>query len=132
MKKLITICFFIATSFTVNAQQLTFEETVKYINDKIECCAEYKTTLIAQKDGTLKFKTYSINLFDLDDINTENCKYGICNRIGETSGNSYIYFKTGSTPNLAAFVSEKDAERVYNALFHLRSLCTKTKDPFDK
>ena len=66
MKKLITISLLVAATFTVNAQQMNFDETVKYINDKIDCCGkEVKNELKAQVNGTLVWGNNNINMFDL-------------------------------------------------------------------
>ncbi len=134
MKKLLTICLLIATAFSAKAQDMNFEETVKYINEKIECCADYKFTLIAMKNGTLKFASNSINLFDLSNHKSDYVQYGIYNILNGPSGISYVGFSLSpnNSVDLARFANQKDAERIYKALLHLRSLCTKEKDPFDK
>lgn len=77
MKKLITICLFVTTTFAVNAQKLTFEETVTYINNKI---GNHKSSIksydiynfTANKNGEITFKflkepPISRNLFSLKD-----------------------------------------------------------------
>ena len=37
MKKLITLCLLLSTTFAAKAQEMSFDETVKYINEKIQC-----------------------------------------------------------------------------------------------
>lgn len=139
MKKLITICLLLATSFTVKAQDLSFEETVKYINDKIVCCSESKNvTITAKKDGIITYRGSSYNFFDLIKDEREGHRLPDSNGIyifyNEPSGTYGVSLKesANSLPTLTRFGNQKDAERVYNALQHLRSLCTKEKDPFDK
>jgi hypothetical protein len=141
MKKLLTICLLIATTFSVKAQEMNFEETVKYINEKMICCNDFSNydTLIAKKDGTINWcknqKDCTVNLFDLYD------KYsgGVSilehsNGIERLSVNGIINFRisTSDFKRFAQIENEKEQIRVYNALIHLRSLCTKAKDPFDK
>lgn len=127
MKKLLTICLLIATAFTTNAQQMNFDETVKYINEKIQCCGENRDLIFsAKKDGTISYFRQTINLFDLFTNNEYPNGIYISNtdikvRLSETSSTDFTSFKM-----------LKDTERVYKALLNLRSLCTKTKDPFDK
>ncbi len=138
MKILLTICLLLATTFTVRAQKLSFEETVKYINDKIVCCSENNfDTIIAKRNGTIKWLNKSVNLFDLMSIEaTENTilhKDGISLYKGIST--VCVYFKVSVSDDdevLNRFKIKANGERVYNALQHLRSLCTKEKDPFDK
>lgn len=136
MKKLITICVLIATGFTLKAQEMNFEETVKYINDKIICCSDYKAgTIKATLSGDILWSNQGlrINLFDLvpevPDYKPAQNSQGI---ILDNYGN--IFF-SGAMPNsghLNQFPVQAEAERVFKALLHLKSLCTKKKDPFDK
>jgi len=142
MKKLITICLLIATSFTVNAQDMSIEETVKYINDKIACCGVEKFNIKCDTSGNITWEYVfdsRINLFDLTPgIGLDNSVVTLSNSNGiilyNVIGKYWIDFqiteKTTKTFNW--FPVQADAERVYKALQHLRSLCTKAKDPFDK
>lgn len=135
MKKLITICFILATSFTIKAQDMNFEETVKYINDKIICCSKYENlTITATISGDILWGNHGerINLFDLvpevDQTEVAQNSQGI-----KLDIHGYIWFsgaKTGSSL-FNQFSSEVDAERMFKAFLHLKSLCTKKKDPFD-
>lgn len=140
MKKLLTICLLLATTFTAKAQNMSFEETVKYINEKLACCLDNKDVrLTAKKDGTVSFWGNTFNFFDLEDFTLSNYEKkltlktsnGIKVYLDESSGYYGTMFNTSSWSKLL-FRDEINAERVYNALLHLRSLCTKTKDPFDK
>ena len=139
MKKLLTICLLLATTFTVKAQDMSFEETVKYINDKIACCSEHKTVSItAKNDGTISFRGSAYNFFDL-----VNSKSGVIRDLPDSNGIHMFYnepsatyglsfnVSSSNTQVLVRFANKKDAERIYNALQHLRSLCKKEKDSFD-
>ena len=142
MKKLITICLIITATFTVNAQNISFEETVKYINDKITCCATEVGTLstgiqvfpngyISIKHTNKKYDI-SFNFFDLvkpaPEYVCDNCDNGI----GITHGypTSVAFYIKPNFTVLINFATEAEAQRVLKAFLHLRSLCVKTKDPF--
>ncbi len=139
MKKLLTFCLLVATAFNVNAQ--TFEETVKYINEKISCCSDYKDEHISCSiDGDIKWysagKDHRINLFDLLPED-QNLTYVVFNSNGiiiyDYTSSFYVRFKiSGETETLNIFPVQADAERVCKALLHLKSVCTKRNDPFDK
>nr|WP_315153947.1 hypothetical protein [uncultured Flavobacterium sp.] len=133
MKKLITICLFMATVFSVNAQ--TFEETVSYINDKLKCCsinysdADYKTvSVIANHDGILSVKMsnsaeYKIDILSLYQNTSEPPIY---------VKNDEINFSITSTKQkIWRIVSKQEADRIVKALLHLKSLCKKDKELFD-
>ncbi|GAA3957500.1 hypothetical protein [Mucilaginibacter dorajii] len=137
MKKTILILLLSIAAFTAKAQNMTFEETVKYINDKLAVC-KYPKTFTAQKDGTIKAGEKSYNLFNFYETPIENK-----NNIKQDKGiaycvdSDYQYIKLimnskGEYEIFAFFATEKETERVYNALVYLRGLCTKNKDPFDK
>jgi hypothetical protein len=86
MKKIITICLLMATAYAVKAQEMSFDETVKYINEKITYCVKhtsngepyngYSFVMSATKDGTInmmpkgdnKSKTVTFNLFNLSKV----------------------------------------------------------------
>lgn len=141
MKKLLTICLLIATAFTVNAQEMSIEETVKYINDKIACCGIDKFIFKCTTSGNIIVKNPSyvdetiVNIFDLSiepPAIYEKGDFKINN--GVSLYETYISFNLTKTRSISfnSFSTRADAERVYKALLHLRSLCTKEKDPFDK
>lgn len=137
MKKLFIICLFLATTFSVKAQQMSFHETVKYIQQKVECCSvnyEDGTARYSKVDitisGQIKFirtdgESLTFNLFDLN--KRRSCECGISNN------DTYVEFwyeenrckrlKLNTIP---------EAERVSKAFLHLITLSTKEKDPFDK
>lgn len=146
MKKLITICLFMATSYTVSAQQLTFEETVNYINkiftesqspnyfvgnDRsgegilgIQASKNGKVTVynkwLNSYETTSEYNTPvgSFNLFDFEKCGTESERF-----ITLLDKNNQ---KLGMFSNLLISYSTK----MEKALKHLRSLCTKEPDPF--
>jgi hypothetical protein len=143
MKNLITICLLVATAFTTNAQEMNFEETVKYINEKMICCNDFfGETIIAKKDGTIswckQFPKYTVNLLDLFEEDTYNNGKSFTKEFsqGIRRGTTYgiIEFTISSSERIrfGEFKVEAEQKRVYNALIHLRSLCSKAKDPFDK
>jgi hypothetical protein len=151
MKKLLTICLLIATSFTVNAQELSFEETVKYINDIFKenkigyhiggnTSGRFVKGITADKTGkviiydlykgaseeskTDKFDVImcTINLFDIFLITPRD--------------NDRLYLiaesKITPRPNVGFFIliPAPLAGRLEKALDHLHYLCEKKADPF--
>jgi hypothetical protein len=138
MKKLITICLFMATTFAVNAQDKkpNFEETVKYIDNlvgshKSSLKHHYVFKFTAKKNGEITFNyvnknPISMNLFNM----TENIY------INETPGISssrYLRFTfVGNDKYYLNLEDDKleDCRKLKKAFEHLQSLCTKEKDPF--
>lgn len=142
MKKTLLILLLSTAVFTVKAQNMSFDETLKYIKDKL-WVAEVPEVLTAQKDGTIKYNfpngvIHTLNLFDLCQEPIENKDYskqdkGIVYSVtSDQMCIKLIINSKGDYENFAYLSNEKEEERVYNALIYLRSLCTKTKDPFDK
>ena len=143
MRKLFIICLLMVTDITTQAQNMSFDETVKYIQDKIKCCSEYKDyTFSATSNGQISIKKSgpditTFNLFDLKDA-AEN-PWNVFDDKGimliAINGNkSYILcFQVSDGKDECAywFDVQAEGERVYRALLYLRSLCTKEKDPFD-
>lgn len=137
MKKLITICFLVATTFSAKAQVMNFEETVKYLNEKLACCSgNYKTdTIKVKNDGTITWNDgKTLNLFDLwkgthNYPNIIEMSNGIsrCSSFGIID----LWISASDEKRFGEFKVEADQIRVYKALLHLKSLCTKKKDPFD-
>jgi hypothetical protein len=136
MKKTLLFLLLSIATITAKAQNMSFDETVKYINDKIG-----PLTITASKDGTIQ-RIYGekSNFFDLKEKETTEegmlkSKWGI-----------YIWYdkyrhekryelklnKGDSSEDIAYLETDVDAIRVFNALVYLRSLCTQVKDPFDK
>ena len=140
MKKLFlfaTLCVF---AFGTKAQDMNFEETVKYIKNKVVNDNSYYLdksgwsyayviiNLEPTKSGDITFTLGSgpktkLNLFEL--------KHG--NEEGIIVLNQRIYLYTSKTDyyTIDHIQSNAEAERISKALIHLRSLCTKEKDPFD-
>ncbi len=147
MKKIISICLLVVTTFTVKAQDMSFEETVKYINEKIACCGYGSFSQFpkeANLGGDIEWfdgGRNSINLFDLVSVTTDEDHLlnnnGISLVKGYWNGQPGLFrieFQKTKERSIVfhAFESQLDAERIYKALLHLKSLCTKKKDPFDK
>jgi hypothetical protein len=152
MKKLITICLLIATTFSAKAQDMNFEETVKYINDifkensisyfkensntsdlingisvkkdgKIICYNAYKGSNRVPLDQTNEI-LFSFNLFDFTRLSYEDkFQYFIKNVGGDVKYLDWGFFYGITEPNIM---------RLNKALTHLRTLCVKTADPFGK
>ena len=136
MKKLITICLVLATSFTVKAQDMSFEETVKYIQEKINCCT------VDYDDGTTRYSKIEINKngninfvrseaqnlpFNLFDLNKRgDCKCGI-----SQEGTYVEFWYESNRCKRIKLTTIPESGRVYKAFLHLLTLCNKTKDPFD-
>lgn len=127
------------------AKEENFDETVKYINNKIACCSEVKTSTIkgtlsgdiSWLAGGLYSGSKQINFFDLVTTKESYGSTTILQSKGIRLFKSSIYCISIQVDNdnveyLNDFKSQADAERVYKALVHLSSLCTKEKDPFDK
>ena len=152
MKKLLTICLIMATVFTVNAQELNFDETVKYIKDNLIKYKMYQlqdggaTNLHcsiddfkAKQNGEIVFVNTSgssigcgetiINLFEKDKKTGQaiEVKYEIFwttdHRIAFGSNFHYQLISSNASPDVLT--------RLAKAFNHLRSLCKKEKDPFD-
>ena len=143
MKKLITLCLLLATTFATKAQEMNFDETVKYINEKIECCSAFKTHRFeAKKNGDVTVYSpdgapyVNFNFFDAEKepnehpIRSSMDKFGLA-MVVSTEGYNCIEFNVHKK-FIACIDTKLTAERLFNALLHLRSLCTKVKDPFDK
>lgn len=128
---LLSILLFL--SMNVSAQQMSFEQTVSYINEKMKCCSgKYpgvKALYIAvKKNGRLTIyytdnETGSFNLLDLTPNND-------CDGIW-VHGDEIDFFTTKSSATFLVFESSAEANRVYKAFQHLRTLCKKDTDPFD-
>lgn len=145
MKRLITICLIIATTFTVQAQDMNFDETASYIKEKIlaggcnsrygQTENDYSTVCIyiveIEKNGQIVFG------YDHNDKEYSNAKFNINNiikiELDDTYGKKYIRFYTSDKSYyIIETVSQVESERLVKAFTHLKTVCTKTKDPFDK
>ncbi len=147
MKKLLTICLIVATTFTVNAQdgKPTFEETVEYINsifkenriDYFNGNSNYGYNILgikADKSGKIiiynKYKNEietteleitinAINLFDID-------KYF------HNDLHNSLYLKGLNNSQIGQFsnMSPPQSARFEKALKYLQTLCSRKNDPF--
>lgn len=154
MKKLITLIILSLFALTSKAQTLTFEETVKYINNQITCCEMHKDfslgLISANKEGFVSYYfidrkksggegTYTVNITDLERIgeNSNTHHNGITRGYDDTIPNLEPYFfvkfyDTTGKGYIVRFKSETICIRVFKAFIHLQTLCTPTKkDPFD-
>lgn len=144
MKKVLIACFLLIAAFAVKAQQMNFEETVKYINHKIACCSEIKiSTIKGTSSGDISWLAgglYSgpkqINFFDLVPTKEIPGSTRILHSNGIELFKPSVYcivfhLSDNGKEYLNDFKGQADAERGYKALLHLRSLCTRKKDPFD-
>lgn len=153
MKKLLTICLIMTTVFTVNAQELGFDDTVNYIKDKlikykmyhyqdrvtykIQCnIGDFKATkngeiLLISTSGMSDYvcSEQIINLFEKDKENGQEIKISykidwLKNHMIALGSNHYYGLVSKNAP-------PEVLERLAKAFNHLRSLCKKEKDPFD-
>ena len=93
------------------------------------------STIKASLSGDVSISDNRVNLFDLVHIEEGSGIILSGNGIGLYQHSNIIVFFSVSavkTITLNCFEVLVDAQRVYNALQHLRSLCTKKKDPFEK
>lgn len=142
MKKLFLLTVLSFFVFTIKAQKLSFEETIKYINNKIICCSSPKSKIKkieVSKNGAIKIEKegdlVKFNLFDLYkgkdgaySFSEESKLYGF----GFDSYNSAVMFRFSADINqYIIMTNDEDAKRVASAFRHLLTLCTKEKEPFD-
>ena len=131
MKKiLLTAVGMLSLSILVSAQEMGFEETVKYIREKMECCRDksfYRAVESVTKDGKMKVTIGSdgVRTFDLfelfpDDTTRQGMAHG-------SSPHSIWY----NHELIFLFETEADGKRMLNALRHLKTICVKPKDVFD-
>ncbi len=129
-KMLLTTLSVIGLCAALRAQEMSFEETVKYINDKMECCRDrsfYRAIESVGKDGKMRVVIGSngartFDLFELfpDDTTSRAMQHG-------SSPNSIWY----GGELIFLFETEADGKRMLNALKHLKTVCERPKDPFD-
>ena len=124
-----------ATVFTVKAQQMSFDETVKYIQQKVECCsvnyddgtARYSRVDIINNGQIKFFRTDGDSLiFNLFDLNKRgSCECGISN-----DGIYVEFWYENNRCKRLKMNTIPEAERVSKAFLHLLTLCSQQKDPF--
>jgi len=130
---------------TTQAQSLTFDETVKYINKKDNEISTGEGSMTAKKNGMLSYftkdgyKYAEINLFDIELVHEYDadfwknyrfiyrCKYGqdCIKRFDEEDGNRFNDEMTENIQNTA------EAKKLIKAYNYLRTLCKKEVDPFN-
>lgn len=116
-----------------NAQEkkaLTFDETVKYINEKIDCCVN---------DYSEQFRPKSITVSNSGIMNT-NYSNGTTKKIDLLAvysdqellfyDNNGVHFRIGERTTLFwPVVSQQEGEKIIKAFKYLISLCSKSDDP---
>jgi hypothetical protein len=138
LKKILLALFIFFLGTSVKAQEMNFEETVKYIKGKLVNTNEpvrYKLSnwsswvfiknIEISKEGKFKFfyndEKIIIDLFELEEQPN-----------GLHAYKEELYFvKRGGSLSYFWVYSISDAERLQKAFLHLKSLCTKEKEPFD-
>lgn len=146
MKKLIVTCLLVTAIFTVKAQDMSFDETTKYIKENliehqfyfdgypgciisdIEVLKNGKVTLIFKLEACGR-KT--IKLFSKANWNGNNT-VGIKPDIYPNGRRVIAFGLTNDTKDLES----NDADlvvltRISKAFIYLRSLCKEEKDPFE-
>ena len=139
MKKTFLFSLLCLFAFTLKAQELTFEQTVKYIKDKMGCCERYSSKIEIKRNGLI-ILTYkdgrevNFNLFALYkhetqwDLSKEDYEYGF--GYSKLSNDIFFLLSSNSIANIG-FTTEEDNIRLIKAFRRLLILCTKEKDPFD-
>ena len=148
MKKIVLFSLLCIFAFTTKAQELNFEETVKYINEKIE---NGDFMLGYQEEGGV-YSLYPFNIIRLlknGDIGISSKNYLWKAKQGDPikfnlfklakrddgiklTRTSIKFWKNENEEYITIkSPSEVDNERLFKAFIHLRSLCAKEKDPFD-
>ena len=141
MKKLITICLLLALAFTVNAQDLTKEQTLNYIKDVY---SQINKVYLSGNDGSYYSSSQTldslklehdelISFFTIKEYDGKILKKIIRTKISgiikvdwkecliNDKGDKFMFVQEGNKAQL---------ERLKNAVIHLQEFIT--KDPFDK
>jgi hypothetical protein len=140
MKKLITICLFMATTFTVNARNLNFSETVTYIKDNLEAKGRYAYDL--HYTGSTSYSTVFLRNILISADGQIKCIWGERNIYPpiifnlnkvlkiENQDTKIRFFITTNSYYLLETETQIDSERLTKAFNHLKLLLPKAKDPF--
>lgn len=145
MKHLLIILAFAVSTFTVKAQQLSFDEAVLYIKERLDKkegsygTSTYSTTsesyttrqidrIDVNKAGEIEIiGSYFRKVTDPPDI-----KFSLNKTLKiESKADKILLFVTDETFYLLKVETQVDAERIAKAFNHLKSLLPKEKDPFD-
>lgn len=137
------------TPFAVNSQ--TFEETVNYINNKIDCCSSYDwASISASKNGDVKMHNkdgseyLKFNFFTIENNpKVDRSARRDYKELSFHKGISFYSYESSSEGTRLsislegyniAFIPDIQNEdigyKLMKALIHLRSLCTQEKDLF--
>ena len=144
MKKLFLFAGIMFFAFAAKAQEMNFEETVKYIENKlVNSTSEYEFEYPIEKAHSYRISWVKEVEFNKNgDVNivfkylAPNIKFNLFNISKTKEGilqiKNVVFFEDNGR-ELGSFntPSTVDAERLYKAFLHLRTLCTKEKDPFD-
>ena len=143
MKKILLLSIITLGGFiSINAQSLTFEETVKYINGKMLKYSDYTARISAKQNGDIleyngDGRNYAeYNLFDIKlkyELRYDEMKLVVICASGENcikrrDKDGDIRFADVMTGDIA---TNAEAEKIIKAFNHLRTLCKKEVDPFD-
>lgn len=138
--------FFVFFYFTASqAQSLTFEQTVNYINELFanndvgyiipsRSNFDYVAGISAKKDGTIvfyaaKFVDRKRTIFDLK-TNSPMVSFNLTEIVSITPESSRLLFRPDIGGTLDG-LNEGNVSRLIKAFEHLKSLCTE-EDPFGK
>lgn len=155
MKKLITICLLMTISLSVNAQNLSKEETVAYINKSLKNITgkEYKSNryyldckVLLEDDEVSVTMNFDRNNFVKYNFNPKSITY-----ITDMGSRNYFIISFNKKIEIADFRYTKSASSIYEddsitfpydsssgdllkirkALLYLKSLYEADKDPFE-
>jgi len=146
MKKIFSIAILCFFTLSTNAQELNFDETVIYIQNKVKDFQNetlMPNDFTAKKNGELEVGGSKFNIFDLNNKQKKDLdktdEFGL--EIAHPSLVNYgvipgiIFMADGRGVASLRFkdtITLAEIQRIKKAIIHLRSLCTKEKDPFDK
>jgi hypothetical protein len=127
MKKLFTICFLIAITFTVKAQ--TAEETLEWLNVNLDSHAYGSSNEVLNNRGRIQFSLENITVINIDDKNVYTViKYSEIKDVQKVEGYSKIEVK-GSSNNKAKLlfiswqiVNDVKRSKYIKALKHMAKL----------
>ena len=150
MKRIFTLIVLLAIVISVKAQDLTFEQTVSYIQKNITGRLMYPGDLDAysrikgytlkeisiQQNGAIVIQTDQKS--DANDFNISFNVFDLVERVDYPGGiRAYKFLIHFSGLNVSkgygiAFATDADAQRVARAFRHLKKVCIREEDPFSK
>ncbi|TKC08242.1 hypothetical protein FA048_13880 [Pedobacter polaris] len=137
--KLATIVLLTMVSFAVKSQAQTFNETLKYINQKFVCCTKSTATYKGQSVQVTSQGLVTVTGFLKDENRVYNAKFDLLSLYTGKDG-KYPIYTTGNhlsfddKPAHAftfVFKTVEEAESVKKAFIHLQTLCKKNRESFD-